>query len=176
LKTVGIPLILTFKLDSDSQQRLDRWRGAHFPKDRNFLKAHLTIYHQLPGQMLKGIQESLTTFVKSHAVIPLRFDRLMMRQGFVGVGVTSEEMLIYKSELNALFHADLRAQDRQPYRPHVTVTNKGSPREAENVFRQLEAEFEPWDGQILALELYHYRGGPWELADIFEFSGDQPEV
>ncbi|MES2745323.1 MAG: 2'-5' RNA ligase family protein [Bdellovibrionota bacterium] len=169
MKTVGIPLILTFKLDELSQERLNLWRQMHFPKERNYLKAHLTIYHQLPGQEILSIRHRLADFAALRAPIPIHFDRLMSRQGFVGVGVTSDEMLAYKTDLNTLFLPNLRAQDKEPYRPHVTVTNKGSPRDGEAVLRILEEEFRPWSGTILGLELYHYRGGPWEFAQSYIF-------
>ncbi len=169
MKTVGIPLILTFKLDELSQDRLNLWRQTHFPKERNYLKAHLTIYHQLPGQEIVTIKEKLAEFAAVRDPIAIHFDRLMSRQGFVGVGVTSSEMLVYKSALNTLFMPSLRAQDKEPYRPHVTVTNKGSPREGEAVLKVVAEKFQPWDGAILGLELYHYRGGPWEFADSFLF-------
>lgn len=169
MKTVGIPLILTFRLDPLSQERLDHWREIYFPKERNFLKAHLTIYHQLPGQNLRLIKEQLATLAKDRRRLSIRFDRLMTRQGFVGIAVESELMQAFRGELNEVFQTLLRAQDRQPYRPHVTVTNLGSPKDAARTLAALEREFNAWDGEITGLELFHYRGGPWELAAIFPF-------
>ena len=43
------PLILTLKLDQASFTRLDALRQAHFPPERNWLSAHLTLFHHLPG-------------------------------------------------------------------------------------------------------------------------------
>jgi len=44
------PLILTLKLDEESQAFFDKQRALYFPPERNFLKAHLTLFHQLPDE------------------------------------------------------------------------------------------------------------------------------
>lgn len=42
------PLILSLALDDEAQGRLDRLREAHFPPARNYLRAHLALFHHLP--------------------------------------------------------------------------------------------------------------------------------
>ena len=44
------PLILTLALDADSQAHFDALRKQHFPPAINYLAAHLTLFHHLPGQ------------------------------------------------------------------------------------------------------------------------------
>lgn len=169
MKQVGIPLILTFKLDGESQARLDSWRQTYFPKARHALKAHLTIYHQLPGQSLREIGETLESFVSTQAPLPLSFDSLIMRAGFIAVAIESAELLEARSRLSLILETTLRAQDRQSYRPHVTITNLGSPQAARKCLEELTRQFQPWQGQALGLELFHYRRGPWELARYVPF-------
>lgn len=169
MKTVGIPLILTFKLDAVSQGRLDAWREIHFPKERNFLKAHLTVYHQLPGQSINLIKTQLDEIAGSQEKIGIAFDQLMTKQGFVGIRVVSDAMQRCRSQLDLQFQSLLRAQDKQAYRPHVTLTNLGSPKDAAQTMMAMEKVFVPWSGEIVGLELFHYRGGPWELAGTFPF-------
>jgi hypothetical protein len=43
------PLILTLKMDRESFSRFEGLRQAHFPPHRNFIPAHLTLFHHLPG-------------------------------------------------------------------------------------------------------------------------------
>lgn len=170
MKSVGIPLILTFQLDPLSQERLDAWRARYFPKDRNFLKAHLTIFHQLPGQSFESIEVQLEDFAAEQFPFAITFDQLLTKQGFVGIRASGESLETQRSELSELFAALLRSQDKQPYRPHVTIANLGSPREAASCFKELEKDFTPWAGKVQGLELYHYRGGPWEFAKRFPFA------
>ena len=167
---VGIPLILTFKLDAFSQDRLDNWRQQYFPPARNHLKAHLTIYHQLPGQNIKEISKTLQAFVLTHSAIALRFSHLITRAGFVGVAIESPELIEARAKLSRLFGSTLRAQDKQPYRPHVTITNLGSPKEAEKCMADLEPVFSNWNARAEGLELFHYRNGPWDFAEHFPFA------
>lgn len=170
MKQVGIPLILTFKLDAASQECLDGWRLRYFPSARNYLKAHLTIYHQLPGQNLKEIAEALQTFVSTQEAVNLRFNGLITRAGFVGIAIASPALIETRAKLSQMFGSTLRAQDKQLYRPHVTITNLGSPKEAEKCFAELGREFRTWEGQAQGLELFHYRNGPWEIAQSFPFA------
>jgi 2'-5' RNA ligase len=64
----------------------------------------------------------------------------------------------------------LRPQDRQPWRPHVTVQNKVSPAEARDTLARLSAGFALREARAEGLLLWHYRGGPWEAAGRFPFT------
>ncbi|WP_347528017.1 hypothetical protein [Mucilaginibacter sp. CAU 1740] len=44
-------MILTLRLDEKSQALFNEMRKRHFPPGRNFLKAHLTLFHQLPSEV-----------------------------------------------------------------------------------------------------------------------------
>jgi hypothetical protein len=46
LKT-RLPLILTARIGDSDLQPLDLLRQRYFPPDRNFLRAHLTMFHRL---------------------------------------------------------------------------------------------------------------------------------
>jgi hypothetical protein len=44
------PLIVTLRLlDRAAQERFDALRERHFPPERNHLRAHVTLFHALPG-------------------------------------------------------------------------------------------------------------------------------
>lgn len=169
MKTVGIPLVLTFCLDEASQARLDAWRARYFPAERNYLKAHLTVFHQLPGQQISQISQQLEEFAAEQETISIEFSRLITRQGFVGIAIDSQLIHEARSKLSSMFGTLLRAQDKQGYKPHVTITNLGSPRDAMSCMAEMEKIFLPWEGEVKGLNLYHYRGGPWELERTFAF-------
>ena len=57
-------LILTLKLDEAAFGRLDGLRRAHFPAALNYIPAHLTLFHHLPGDRLQEVMAEL------HAAAP----------------------------------------------------------------------------------------------------------
>ena len=55
------PFILTLTLDETLAQTLNQLREAHFPKERNFLAAHLTLFHALPSERKADLRRDLAT-------------------------------------------------------------------------------------------------------------------
>ena len=51
------PLILSLKLDQASFDALEVLRQQYFPRARNFLSAHVTLFHQLPGEQETQIKQ-----------------------------------------------------------------------------------------------------------------------
>jgi hypothetical protein len=64
----------------------------------------------------------------------------------------------------------LTRQDRQGYRPHITIQNKATATEAQQVYEELGARWQALDGYGEGLLLWHYQGGPWQLAHAFPFA------
>ncbi|MBO1074019.1 2'-5' RNA ligase family protein [Roseomonas marmotae] len=169
------PLILTLQFDVASFTRLDALRRAHIPPERNHLPAHLTLFHALPGAMLAEIGANLATVAAGAPPLPLRFAGLRSLGRGVAFSVESPALAGLRGLLASAWHDMLGPQDRQGFRPHVTVQNKVEPAAARALLAELEAGFTPWDGQGVALLLWHYRGGPWEPAGSFPLSGsDRP--
>lgn len=57
--SAGQPYILTLLLDKSTQTRLNALRTAHFPAHRNYLAAHVTLFHALPLLNLPQIKADL---------------------------------------------------------------------------------------------------------------------
>lgn len=165
------PLILTLQLDDASFTRLDALRRAHFPPERNHLAAHLTLFHALPGTMLEEISANLATLAAGTPPMALQFDGLRGLGGGVAFSVESPALVRLRGLLASAWHAVLGGQDKQGFRPHVTVQNKVPTPAAHALMAELQASFSPWEGQGEGLALWHYRGGPWEPAGTFRFSG-----
>jgi len=163
------PLIVTLLLDDAAQQRFDRLRAAHFPPERNQLRAHVTLFHALPGEHLAGVRRELAA-----AVARPPFDVAVTGVRFLGRGVALDldaaELTALRASLARSFDPWLTRQDRQWSRPHVTVQNKVEPDVARALHAELSAAFVPETVTARGLGLWHYRGGPWDPEAEFPFS------
>ncbi|PWC28975.1 2'-5' RNA ligase family protein [Teichococcus aestuarii] len=164
------PLILSLALDPASQIRLDQLRQAYFPPERNHLPAHLTLFHALPGTALAEIGARLAALAAATAPLPLRFSGWRGLGRGVACAVESPALLALRSGLAQDWQGWLTPQDRQGFRPHVTVQNKVEPEAARALLDDLQARVPPWAGLGRGLLLWHYRGGPWEAAGEFPFA------
>ena len=162
------PLILTLRLDAASFARLDALRRAHFPPPINHLRAHLTLFHHLPGARLAEVCEALAA-VADRAPFPLEFPRVRSLGRGVAAEVSSAELGRVRAELAARFRPHLTPQDAQGFRAHVTVQNKVDPAAARDLKAHLQAGWAPWEGRGEGLLLHRYRGGPWEAEAEFPF-------
>ena len=164
------PLILTVRLDPESQQHFDRLRERYFPPSINYLAAHVTLFHHLPGEQQDAIENDLAQ--QCGSVQPTTFTATSLR--FLGRGTAiSLEMLAVadlRKRLASHWAPWLTAQDRQAWKPHVTVQNKVAPTEARKVHAALQAGFTPFQGQVTGLEVWAYRGGPWDFLAFWPFS------
>ena len=158
------PLILTLALHPDDQARLDRLRTLHFPPDRNLVPAHVTLFHHLPGAELDAIQARLAAEAASLPPFPVEASGLR----FLGRGVAYElraaELLALRARLARAWQGWLTPQDAQGFRPHVTIQNKAAPEAARALRDAMQANFAPFTLRATGLRLWHYLGGPWDLA------------
>ncbi len=81
------------------------------------------------------------------------------------------EVSALRQQLATTWAPWLTAQDRQAWRPHVTVQNKVTPAEARQTHTHLSESISPADGVVLGLQLWAYLGGPWERLAETEFQG-----
>lgn len=167
----NLPLIVTLKLDADSFRLLDAMRKHHFPPERNFLSAHLTLFHALPGEEKSAICSSLNELCIETVPIRLEFPRIRMLGRGVAIEVASADLQRLHTRLAQRFSGWLTAQDRQSFKPHVTVQNKVSPQQARDLFDSLQPAWKMAPGAGEGLLLWQYLGGPWRPIAEFPFSG-----
>lgn len=168
------PLIITAALDEGAFDWFEDLRQAHFPKGRNLVPAHLTLFHALPGDEAPRIAEFLTAACGRRAPI-----RLSVRgPWFIGRGVAyriaSPELDALRAELAQAFGPWLTPQDRAPFRPHITIQNKADPEAARVLCEQLQLEFELFDITAEGLFVWRYLGGPWAAVARVGFAGVDP--
>jgi 2'-5' RNA ligase len=167
---VAQPLILTLQMDESSQEHFDRLRELHFPPERNYLRAHLTLFHRLPGEKEAEISAELREICGEHAPLTLAATGLRFLGRGVAYELSSPRLSALRRELLRSWDSWLGAQDRQGFKPHVTVQNKVSPEQARLLHQELQATFTPFEVAGLGLSLWRYLGGPWEPAATYLFS------
>lgn len=163
------PLIVTLALDPDTSAWLDALRRAHFPSERNVVPGHITLFHALPGALEPQVAERLAALTASASPFPAAFPGLRFLGRGVALRVESPELAAVRGRLAQQFADHLTPQDAQGYRPHATLQNKVSPDEARATMARLQTTFAPRTGQVDGLDLWRYRGGPWEAAGTFRF-------
>ena len=154
-------LILTLKLDAAAFERLEALRREHFPAGLNHIPAHLTLFHHLPGESLGEVVDDLTA--APPPVMPLRVSGLRKLGRGVAYEIDGRELKSWRGELAQRWAEWLTSQDRQPFRPHVTVQNKVEPLLARDLHDRLQASFQPFDLRGEGVFVWRYLGGPWAL-------------
>lgn len=165
------PLIVTAKLDAASFEFFDGLRRRYFPPERNFLSAHATLFHHLPGGEIIAVEDALRNIAASRAAIELEFSSVRFLGRGTAIEIESAALNTLRAKLASEWRDWLTVQDKQKFKPHVTVQNKVEAKEAKILFEQLKNGWEIRTGEALGLQLWHYRGGPWELAKEFIFAG-----
>jgi len=164
------PLILTLTLDEASQAFFDAQRKKYFPPKINYLGAHLTLFHALPGTEETAISEHLAAVAAGQpASLPLAVTGLKFMGRGVMYTLANPELPTLHRRLQQQWQPWLTAQDQQGLRPHITVQNKVDPAVARALLTELEAGFQPFEVQGTGLALWAYRGGPWEQRRVFPF-------
>jgi hypothetical protein len=167
------PLILTLTLDEASQAFFDAQRKKYFPPKINYLGAHLTLFHALPGHEEVAISDYLAEVVAGQpAPLPLAVTGLKFMGRGVMYTLANPDLPALHRRLQQWWQPWLSAQDQQGLRPHITVQNKVEPTVARALLAELEASFQPFEVQGTGLALWAYRGGPWERRQVFTFGAD----
>lgn len=166
------PFVVTLRLDDESSRFFDGERQRYFPPQRNFLAAHTTLFHQLPREAESLVRAVVEETTREMPVFPVSVTGLHFLGRGVAYELFSEELAALRAQLAKRFAALLTAQDRQGFRPHVTVQNKVAPEAARALLERLRAEFSPWEAEGRGLDLWAYRGGPWEAFGFFPFAAE----
>ncbi|MDR7037718.1 MULTISPECIES: 2'-5' RNA ligase family protein [Methylobacterium] len=163
------PLILTLELDAETFARFDGLRRRHFPERLNHIPAHVTLFHHLPGPEERGVTETVAALVRTVAPPEVAVTGLRFLGRGVAFNLESEALSGLRARLARAFEGHLTAQDRQGFRPHVTVQNKVEPEVARALQAGLEQDFRPFRFTAPGLILWRYLGGPWEERARFAF-------
>jgi 2'-5' RNA ligase len=164
------PLILTLRFDERSFAFFDVQRRRYFPPERNFIPAHLTLFHNLPGEHLATIQRDIETCASDRKPFSLDVTGLRPLGRGVAYALKSPALTEMRRHLALTWNDWLKPQDRQNHNPHVTVQNKVHPSAARALLEELGDRFQPFEVTGVGLDLWWYRGGPWEMVRSFRFT------
>lgn len=163
------PFILTLKLDDQSFRYFTALRNEHFPAERNYLSAHITLFHKLPGDEEARICAILADVSAEYSLLTLHFAGVQSLGRGVAIQVEAPALLRVHKRLASAFEEWLSPQDQQRFRPHITVQNKVGKEKAAALYTQLSTSWEAFDGIGEGLILWRYLGGPWKRIDEFLF-------
>lgn len=169
--TIGAPLILTAELPPDLHRWATKLRRAYFPPERNFLEAHVTLFHALPPQVEDELRTVLVRLAAEIAPPSARLEGLMNLGRGTALRLASPALLDLRGVITEHFRGMLTAQDQHPPRLHVTIQNKVAPEQARQLQKALAGMVTPRDFAVPGLGLHRYRGGPWEQVRRFAFRG-----
>jgi 2'-5' RNA ligase len=164
------PLILTLKFDQTTFKQTNTLRQQHFPPERNVVPAHVMLFHQLPDHQISTISQTLQTLCTQTQRFPFSLPGLQFLGNGVAIKVSAPALMQLHKSLTTIWESWLIPQDRQSYRPHITIQNKVTPETSRQLYEGLAAEWQPITGWGEGLLLWHYHQGPWELAREFPFA------
>lgn len=165
------PLILTLALDAESQDYFNELRRQHFPPKINYLAAHVTLFHHLPGEDEAALKDELAATCRALGPLPVQVASVRSLGRGVAFNLENAELRALHRRLQTAWAPRLTPQDQQKLQPHVTVQNKVDPAVARQLLADLQADFQPFAATGTGLKLWAYRGGPWELRAEFAFAG-----
>ena len=166
------PLIITAQLPSDVFAWADGLRRAHFPPERNKIRAHVTLFNSLPP----SVEDEVRRMLARHAAAPppkAEITGIMPLGGGTAFAISSPALSAIHEEMVESLHGLLTAQDGARRKLHVTVQNKVSGIEAKALQAELAHDFRPRQFAFAALELHRYLGGHWEDAGSWPFRGSR---
>lgn len=156
------PIIVTALFGGEDHALLDGLRRCHFPPERNFIPAHLTLFHHIAPELGAELKQRLTAETRGVPAPAARIAGLISLGRGVAFRVESPDLAAIRARLADAFATMLVPQDSAGWRPHVTIQNKVDPAEARALKAALEAGFQPRPLAISGLAAWWYRGGPWE--------------
>ena len=166
------PLLITARLPSDVFAWAEGLRRAHFPPERNKVRAHVTLFNSLPWR----IEDEVRRMLARHAAAPppaATLTGLMPLGGGTAFAIHSPALSAIHEEMVESLHGVLTAQDGSRRKLHVTVQNKVTAAEARALQVELRRDFRPRDFVFAALDLHRYLGGLWEDAGRWPFRGQR---
>ncbi|NJM50429.1 MAG: 2'-5' RNA ligase family protein [Sphingomonadales bacterium] len=169
--TDAAPIIITAAMGDADQGWANGLRKKYFPPERNFLDAHITLFHHLPPAHLPEIKTRLSAMEGQYPPPTSWLSDVMMLGRGVAYRVESTELMAIREELADAFCGLLIPQDQGKPRFHITVQNKVEPAAAKALHRQLSESFEPRQIEIKGLSAFYYRGGPWDAIGSWSFRG-----
>lgn len=167
------PLILTLSIEKKAALFFNSLRKKHFPPSRNFIDAHLTLFHALPNEV--KIVEDIKALCERQTPFELIIKEVVSISKGVAYKIESNELLQLHKILKNKWQSFLSSQDSQKLWPHITVQNKVQTQQAKDLLGELQNSFTQFSTTATGLQLWEYLEGPWRLAYNFIFLEEQSQ-
>ncbi|MDE8652035.1 2'-5' RNA ligase family protein [Novosphingobium album (ex Liu et al. 2023)] len=164
------PLLVTAELPPDILGWADALRRAHYPPERNRLRAHVTLFHALPPAIEPELRQVLADLARSPPP-EARISGLMKLDNGTAIAVESPAMVELHARIAERLHGLLTRQDTQPLRLHITIQNKVPPTAARALQAELAPRIEPRAFRFPAFGLYAWEEGLWRPIRSIAFRG-----
>ncbi|MGQ3214981.1 2'-5' RNA ligase family protein [Shinella sp.] len=164
------PVIITARIEEADLFPFDVLRSRHFPAKRNFLRAHLTMFHKLPCEDVENIRTRVRIETVGHRQILAEVSAVRHLGAGTAFTITSPELMEMRSNLRTHLLPSLGPQDLQRWRPHITVQNGVPHTQADVLFEMLSEDFVPGKIRIIGIDIWQYLDGPWAPLESCLFS------
>jgi hypothetical protein len=168
---MNAPIIITADMGKGDQAWANGLRRVHYPAERNFVDAHITLFHHLPPGHAPEIKSRLAALVKGYPAPSAYLSDVMLLGKAVAFRVDSPELLAMRDELANSFRGLLIPQDQATPKLHITIQNKVESSVAKALHVQLLETFRVRPIAISGLSAFYYRNGPWEHIGRWAFRG-----
>jgi len=155
-------------MDDESQAFFNENRKQHFPPERNYLDAHLTLFHNLPSEE-PAIISDIKQICDDTNAFELEVSAIVSIGNGVAYKVQSPELQLIHLQLQKTWKHWLIPQDQQKLWPHITIQNKTDANTANQLINTLKVDFKPFNITALGFNLWAYKGGPWAFIEAFCF-------
>ncbi len=167
-RLAGAPLLVTAELPRDVLAWADALRRAHYPPERNRLRAHVTLFHALPPSVEGEIVQTLNDLAANPAPEASARGLLKLEQG-TAIRIESPGMVELHGAIAQRMHGLLPRQDTRSLQLHVTVQNKVSQREAQALQCELAVTLQPRSFRFRGFGLYAWEAGLWRPIKMIIF-------
>lgn len=164
------PLIATLAISPSAQSYFNQLRRQHFPAKRNYLDAHLTLFHALPDQ--PRIVEDLEKLAKNQQPFDVTAQAIISLGNGTAFKIISPELPLLHQKLQKSWFEFLTNQDRQKRNFHITIQNKVESADAKKLQADMAQSFEPFSFTIHGIQLWRYLDGPWQYLTRFDFNNN----
>lgn len=165
------PIILTLQFDEASDALFEDLRRRHYPPGENRVGAHLTLFHSLPGSEEAAIIREAARLAASTPPFAVVVEGPMRLGRGVALKVASERLVAIRRVLAEAFRVHLTGQDKEKFRPHVTIQNKVAPHVADALHNHLAQTLPAFEATAEGFQLWRYRDGGWSPLAAVPFQG-----
>ena len=169
-----MPFIVTAEMPLDIFSWANSLRTEHFPPERNWLKAHVTLFHNMAPSLREELPRFLARLAGEFAPPEAEQNGLMDLGGGTALAIRSPAMLAIREQISEHFWAMLTKQDQGGKKLHITIQNK-VPRDAALALQaELAPRLQPRRFAFTGLGLHLYTNPHWEEVGVWKFRGREP--